>query len=590
MPEDRVVPSEPPPGPSRSGAPSRPAVHGDRVSASQTSPVSRQQDDWWRTGVVYQIYPRSFADTNADGIGDLRGVIEHLDHLNDGTAGSLGVDAIWLSPIYPSPDFDFGYDVADYTGIDPRYGSIEDFDRLVEACHARGIRVILDLVLNHSSHRHPWFEASRSSRDGPYADWYIWQDSPGRSITSRRRAPNNWRSYFGGSAWTWDESRGQYYMHTFLPEQPDLNWRHPDVRKALLDVVRTWLDRGVDGFRLDVFNVFFKDAELRSNPRRLGGRGGWSWQRHLRDRNQPELAELLAEMRAIVDERPGRMTVGELFDGSIENAVGYSAPHHLIFDWALLGPPWNARAFGQSIADREAVFGLERWPANVLSNHDQPRHASRLDVEGGSGPGGEGDARAKVAAAMLLTLRGTAFLYYGEEIAQRNLVVPNAQAFDPPARRNSFLFRWWNRDQARGPIAWRPGPGGGFSGGRPWLALTPDHEERNVARQDGDPDSVLSFYRRLVWLRRSTPALQQGAQELLDTGEPDVLAYVRRLEGADALVLLNFAPRPVRVKVVLPEHGRSWRVAVSTHVRAAGEAIGPMVDVRPLEALVAVEA
>jgi alpha-glucosidase len=295
-------------------------------------------------------------------------------------------------------------------------------------------------------------------------------------------------------------------------------------------------------------------------------------------------------MRAIVDERPGRMTVGELFDGSIENAVGYSAPHHLIFDWALLGRPWSAPAFAEAITAREAVFGSERWPANVLSNHDQPRHASRLDVEGGSGPGGEGDARAKVAAAMLLTLRGTAFLYYGEEVAQRNLVVSNAEAFDPPARRNSFLFRWWNRDQARGPLAWRPGPGGGFSAGRPWLPLTPDAEERNVARQDADPDSVLSFYRRLVWLRRATPALQEGAQELLDTGEPDVLAYVRRVDEGSALVVLNFAARQLRVRVALPTHGRSWRVAVSTHVRASGEAIGPTVDVRPLEAVIAVEA
>ena len=260
-----------------------------------------EEFEWWRTGVVYQIYPRSFADTNGDGLGDLAGIIEHLDHLN-GAPGSLGVDAIWLSPIYPSPDFDFGYDVADYVGIDPRFGDLASFDWLVSECHARGIRVVLDLVLNHSSHRHPWFEASRAGRAGPHADWYIWRDSPGRTRNGRRRPPNNWRGFFGGAAWTWDEARGQFYLHTFLPQQPDLNWRNPEVRAAVLDVVRTWLDRGVDGFRLDVFNTFFKDAALRSNPRRPGVRGGWGGQVHLYDRNQPELAEALTELRALVDE------------------------------------------------------------------------------------------------------------------------------------------------------------------------------------------------------------------------------------------------------------------------------------------------
>jgi alpha-glucosidase len=553
-----------------------------------TQPASAS-DDWWRTGVVYQIYPRSFADSDGDGLGDLPGIIGHLDQLNDGTPDSLGVDAIWLSPIYPSPDFDFGYDVANYVDIDPRYGTLADFHRLVAECHARGIRVVLDLVLNHSSHRHPWFEASRSSRTGPHADWYIWRDSPGRSLLGGRRPPNNWRSFFGGPAWTWDETRGQFYMHTFLPEQPDLNWRNPAVRAALLDVVRTWLDRGVDGFRLDVFNVFFKDADLRSNPRRLGGRGAWSWQRHLHDRNQPDLEVLLAEMRAIVDERAGRMTVGELFDGAIEDAVGYAAPHHLIFDWALLGQPWSAEAFRRSIVEREAVFGPDRWPANVLSNHDQPRHASRFDVPGGSRPGGEGEARAKVAAAMLLTLRGTPFLYYGEEIAQRNLVVANAEAFDPPARRASPLFRWWNRDQCRGPVAWHGGPGGGFTTGRPWLPLSPDASVRNVAAQSADSQSVLSFYRRLLWLRREMSALRAGSQELVDTGKPDVLAYTRRAADGGAFVALNFASRPARVVVPPAGLGTSWRISLSTHPRTAEEALQGEATLAPLEALIAVD-
>jgi alpha-glucosidase len=555
-----------------------------------TNISNSSQSDWWKTGVVYQVYPRSFNDSNGDGLGDLAGIIERLDYLGAAGAGSLGIDAIWLSPIYPSPDFDFGYDVTDYLAIDPRYGTLADFERFVSACHARGIRVILDLVLNHSSHLHPWFQASRSGRTGPFADWYIWADSPGRTLLGGRRPPNNWRSWFGGSAWQWDDARGQFYLHTFLPEQPDLNWRNPDVRRTLLDVVRTWLDRGVDGFRLDVFNVFFKDAALRSNPRRIGTQAAWSWQRHVNDRNQPELKDLLDELRGLVDAEPGRMTVGELFDGSIGQGAAYSAPHHLVFDFLFTTVPWSAAALREAIAAREAAFGPERWPTNVLSNHDQPRHASRYDLPGGSGIGGIGDARAKVAAAMLLTLRGTAFLYYAEEIAQRNLVVPNAQAFDPPARRAGRFFHWWNRDQGRGPMAWRAGPGGGFTMGKPWLPLPPDVDVRNVATQSEDPESVLSFYRRLLRLRRETAALNSGAQEPVQPGDPDVIAYIRRTDGAAALILLNFASRPAAVELPAAVAADAWRVSLSTHRRAPAELLGASVTLAPLEALIAVRA
>jgi alpha-glucosidase len=549
------------------------------------------QMDWWRTGVVYQVYPRSFADSDGNGIGDLQGILAHLDHLAAGTPDALGVDAIWLSPIYPSPDFDFGYDVADYVGVDPKYGTLTDFERLVAECHARGLRVILDLVLNHTSHQHAWFEASRASRDGPYADWYIWRDAAGRSLTGRPKPPNNWRSFFGGSAWTWDPGRGQFYMHTFLPEQPDVNWRNPATRAALLDVVRTWLSRGVDGFRLDVFNTFFKDEQLRSNPREVGRRGWWGWQRHLYDRNQPELEGALADLRALVDEAPGRMTVGELFDGSFVEAAGYSVARHLIFDWALLALPWSAEAFRAAIARRDEVFGPDRWPANVLSNHDQPRHASRYAIVPGD-PRGQaealGDARSKVAAAMLLTLRGTPFLYYGEEIGLRSLDIPNAQAADPPARRASFLFPWWNRDQARGPMPWRPGPGGGFTTGTPWLPLPPDREARNVERQAADPGSVLSWYRQLLQLRRATPALERGSQLLLDVGDGDVLAYLREAGGRSVAVLLNFsARRSASARLPHATPAQAWRVALSTHDRRAGDALEGAVHLAPLEALIA---
>jgi alpha-glucosidase len=584
-----VVPPEPRRERSYAEAPATETaeIPGVAIPWQKRVDAQRHRDDWWRTGVVYQVYPRSFADGNGDGIGDLRGIIDHLDHLNDGTPASLGVDAVWLSPIYPSPDFDFGYDVTDYVDIDPRFGTLAEFDELVEACHRRGLKVILDLVLNHTSHLHPWFAASRSSRENPYADWYIWADSPGRSITGGHRRPNNWRSWFAGPAWTWDETRQQFYMHTFMAEQPDLNWRNPAVRAALMDVVRTWLERGVDGFRLDVFNVYFKDAKLRSNPWRVGGRGAWSWQEHIHDRDQPELAEALAELRALVDAYGSTMTVGELFDETVDAAALYVAPRHLIFDWLLITTPWSAARFRQTIAARQAAFGPDRWPANVLSNHDQPRHISRFAPRGVSAE--EGDARAKVAAAMLLTVRGAAFLYYGEEIAQRNLVVPNAEALDPPARRSSFLFPWFNRDQGRGPMSWQAGPGAGFTTGRPWLPIAPDAAERNVALQAADPDSVLSFYRRLIALRGATPAIGRGGQELVDVGDDDVLAY-RRMDGeSSALVLLNFASRAATARPPAPAAGRTWRVALATHDHGPSAALGTSQTLRPLEALIALD-
>ena len=554
--------------PSPSPTATTPNGHG----SAQPSP------DWWRTGVLYQIYPRSFADSSGDGVGDLAGIIDRLDYLNNGTPDSLGVDAIWLSPIYPSPGFDVGYDVSDYTGIDPLFGSMADFERLVEESHRRGIRVILDLVLNHTSHLHPWFVASRSGRAGPYSDFYIWRD-PSGWVAGRPRRPNNWGSFFGGSAWTWDESRRQFYLHTFLPQQPDLNWRNPAARGALLDVVRTWLGRGVDGFRLDVFNVFFKDAELRSNPRRFGRRRAWARQIHRYDKDQPELVALLADVRAIVDEQPGRMTVGELFTGTVEQAAGYQAPGHLVFDFSMVETPWDAQAFAAAIAAREAAFGPEGWPTIVLSNHDQPRHASRFD------DGRLGDARAKVAATLELTLRGTPFLYYGEEIGLRNVPIPPDEIIDPPARRASLFDRWWNRDQARAPMPWGPGPNGGFSRARPWLRMSPEFETRNVAAQDDDSSSLLSFYRRLVWLRRSSRPLQIGAYQEVDVEDRDVLAYVRRLDRQEALVVLSFADREAKVHLPAPDGTGSWRLLLSSHDASEPEDNGRLV-LRPLEAAV----
>ncbi|MBI3750254.1 MAG: DUF3459 domain-containing protein [Chloroflexi bacterium] len=541
---------------------------------------------WWRTGVVYQIYPRSFADSTGDGVGDLPGIIEHLDHLA-GPDG-LGVEAIWLSPIYPSPGLDGGYDVADYSAIDPLFGSMDDFDRLIKEAHRRGLRVLLDLVLNHTSDRHPWFEASRASRTGPEADWYIWRDPAGTHRSGRPIPPNNWLSFFGGSAWQWDEGRRQFYLHTFLAQQPDLNWREPFVQEAVFGMVRGWLRRGVDGFRLDVFNALLKSSDLASNPpgRRLA-RSPWQRQRHLHDKDQADLLPLLALFRSMVDEAPGRMTVGELFAGDIGQAVALTRPGHLVFDFELLGQPWSAASFRRTIAERERAFG-EAWPTVVLSNHDQSRHVSRFLRTLGRQDQRTHDAVAKAAAVLLLTLRGTPFVYYGEEIGLPDIRVPNALAIDPPARRASWRFPWWNRDRCRSPMPWTGDPGAGFTTGRPWLPFSPDHVTRNVARQAEDSDSVLATYRRLLRLRAATPALHGGGLRLIPSPGEDVLAYERELDGGRAVVAINFG---LRRFVWAPPPG-SWKVALSTGPRAVGSPLGDTPrapQLEPLEALIALE-
>jgi alpha-glucosidase len=515
--------------------------------------------DWWQRGVIYQIYPRSFADSDGDGVGDLPGITAHLDHVE-----SLGVDAIWLSPFYPSPGLDLGYDVADHTTVDPLFGTIEDFDRLVAAAHERSIRVILDLVMNHTSDQHAWFQDSRTSRTSEHANWYLWRDPAGWR-RGRPIPPNNWASFFGGSAWVWEPARKQFYLHTFLKEQPDLNWREPAVRAAQLEMIRGWLARGVDGFRLDVFNTFFKEPSLASNPPRepmprgLARLRGWNRQLHVNDKDQPELIDFLTEFRAIVDEVPGRMTVGELFDDRIERAAMHCGPRHLIFDFGLIKQPWQAEAMAATIDDREAAFGPDRWPAVVLSNHDQPRHASRL------AKAADRDAVAKAAAVLLLTLRGTPFLYYGEEIALGDIKVPRQEIVDPPARRYWPLPLWWNRDGCRSPMPWTDGPNGGFTTGRPWLRMAPDVATRNVARQAADPDSVLATYRRLLALRHDLPALQAGSFRWVVRARDNVLAYRREVPGEAVLVAINFGPEAISVALADPQTtSLAWEPRFST--------------------------
>jgi alpha-glucosidase len=524
--------------------------------------------DWWQRGVVYQIYPRSFADSSGDGVGDLPGISAHLDHLE-----ALGVDALWLSPIYPSPGLDLGYDVADHAAVDPLFGTMDDFDRLVGDAHRRGIAIILDLVLNHTSDRHAWFEDSRSSRTSEHADWYLWRDPAGWR-RGKPIPPNNWQSLFGGGGWEWEPRREQFYMHIFLAEQPDLNWREPAVRTAQLEMIKGWLARGVDGFRLDVFNAFFKDPTFASNPPRvppprgLARLRGWNRQLHVNDKDQPELDDFLREFRAIVDEVPGRMTVGELFDGPPEVAARHAAARHLVFEFRLLEQPWKADALAAAIDEREAAFGPSRWPAVVLSNHDQPRQASRF----AQGP--ERDAVAKAAAVLLLTLRGTPFLYYGEEIGLGDIKVPRNEIVDPPARRYwPFSQLWWNRDQCRAPMPWTDGPNGGFTTGTPWLRMAPDMATRNVASQAADPDSVLSAYRQLIAVRGTLIALQTGSFRWVVRARDGVLAYRRDAPGEAVLVAINFNAAPTVVALEDPASAAlTWRTAYST----AGEDRAPL--------------
>ncbi len=517
---------------------------------------------WWRDGIIYQIYPRSFADSNNDGLGDLSGITGKLDYLAD-----LGVDALWLSPIYPSPDKDFGYDVSDYVDIDPRFGSLADFDRLLSEAHDHGIRIILDLVLNHTSDLHSWFLESRSSRDNPKADWYIWSPPRGEEKGSGKKAgpPNNWQSVFGGPAWTYVPERNQYYYHMFDPGQPDLNWRNPQVRRAVLDSVRFWLDRGVDGFRLDVFNVYFKDEQLRSNPPTLGERPYRSFNRqlHIYDCDRPEMVDLLQELRALLDAYPERYAVGETFYATKDKLMRYCGTDrlHAAFNFEFTWNKFDPAKYARSILEWEGLYAQYGvWPNYVLGNHDVPRMASRHAK-------GEEDARLKVLMGMLLTLRGTPYLYYGEEIGMRNISLRRDQIMDPPGKK--FWPFYKGRDGYRSPMQWDDSPHAGFSSAKPWLPVHPDYRNRNVENQLKDPDSLLNFTRQLIELRHKKATLQHGDFNLLTVQPTNALSYVRSTPEETILVALNFKDRPVNVEQIPPG---KWNLLLST-ARDGGSAV-----------------
>ena len=478
---------------------------------------------WWERGVIYQIYPRSFQDSDGDGVGDLPGIEQRLDYLVE-----LGIDAIWLSPIFPSPMADFGYDVADYAGIDPLFGALEDFDRLLTAAHQRGLKLMLDFVPNHSSDRHPWFIESRSSRDSSRRDWYIWRDP-----APDGGPPNNWISDFGGSAWEWDEATGQYYLHAFLKEQPDLNWRNPEVRAAMLDVVRFWFDRGVDGFRIDVLWHCIKAEGLPDNPVNPHYRpelGEKLKVLQVHSTNQPEVHELAAELRMLADEYGDRLLVGEIVL-PLEDLMQYygrARPGvHLPFNFQLVEAPWDAAVIRRFIADYEAALPPGGWPNWVIASHDYPRIAAKL-----------GEAQARVAAMLLLTLRGTPTLYQGDELGIGKVDIPPDRVRDPKELREPGIGL--GRDPSRTPMAWDRSHNAGFTSGEPWLPLHDDWPTRNVAAQHDDPGSMLSLYRDLLRLRRADPALSIGSLNL-EEGSEHVLAYRRRHGNEQFQILLNLS-------------------------------------------------
>jgi alpha-glucosidase len=466
---------------------------------------------------------------------------------------------------------DFGYDVSDYQAIDPKFGTMEDFDQLLSAAHQRGIKIILDLVLNHTSDQHPWFLESRSSRDNPYRDWYIWKDNRGA-----RKPPNNWASIFGGKAWEYDPHTGQYYYHMFYKEQPDLNWRNPDVRQAMLDVFTFWLEKGVDGFRLDVFNVYFKSQEWKDNPPALGIRG-FDRQKHIHDIDQPELVPLLEEIRALLDSYPERYAVGETFISNQEKDILYSGKGrlHAVFNFTFTHAPWRVDRFKKAIQDWEALYDQGIHPTYVLNNHDVIRSATRYRT-------GEDDRKLKVSAAMLLTLRGTPFLYYGEEIGQRDIHVRRSEILDPVGKKYWPLYK--GRDGCRAPMQWNNTENAGFTSGPPWLPVNPDYPVRHAAAQSQDPDSLFHFYRSLLHLRKDHEALRTGEFKFIDSGDPQVLGYLRWTQSQTLLILLNYSDRSKSISLKSRPKGEQLRILLST-ARETGQTMpAPDVELAPYEA------
>lgn len=513
---------------------------------------------WWREAAIYQLLISSFKDSDGDGYGDLGGVLESLDYLE-----WLGIDAIWLSPIYRSPLRELGYDVSDYLDVEPVFGSLETFDTLLAEAHRRDIRVILDWVPNHTSDRHPWFLEASTGRDSARRDWYIWRDpQPDGGV------PNNWISVFGGSVWEWHAPTGQYYLHTFLAAQPDLNWRNPDVRDAMLDTLRFWLNRGADGFRVDAACLLMKDEEFRDNPPNPGYRPGFDGPDNMllpvHTRNQPGLHEVMAAIRRVAREHgEDRVLLGEIYLPIEQLVTFYGEPErpelHLPLNMLLPWTKWDARAVASAIEAYQRSVPEHGTPATLLSTHDQSRVAMRL-------PAGQ----ARVAAMLLMTQRGALSHYYGEEIGMAGVDIPASRAIDPQGRRTGR-----NRDPERTPMQWRSGPGAGFTTGRAWLPIAADADIANVAAQRADSRSLLSLYRRLLAARRRHPTLIRGAH-VPAVRRPPILAYCRESPDESFLVALNLGAGPAQCGL----DGARGTIVLSTELDREGELCDGRVTLR----------
>jgi alpha-glucosidase len=562
---------------------------------------------WWQTAVFYQIYPRSFADGNGDGIGDLPGIIEKLDYLQD-----LGIDALWLSPHYPSPQFDCGYDVADYTDVDPEYGTLEDFRTFLNRAHQRGLKVILDLVLNHTSDQHPWFQESRASRDNPKRDWYVWRDGKDGG------PPNNWSAAFDDKAWTYDAATDQWYYHFFFAEQPDLNWRNPEVKQAMWNAVRFWLDMGVDGFRLDAIGTIFEDPELPDHQAEISmtelfqrnitafpdlpdpeTQAYLYEQRELMNQyqvDQPGIHELLQELRSVIDEYDDRVLVGEIDDiayyGDGTNEL------HMVFNFPLMRthritPAWIRK----NQDERLAALPPAAWPCNTLNNHDAPRMYSRY------GDGEHDDQIARLNLALMLTLKGTPFLYNGEEIGMSDLMLDDidlfrdnlgvwiyreaTQNFGISADQAFKIVQNITRDKCRTPNQWDVTANAGFCPQEvvPWLPVNPNYLDGvNVSDQKNDPASLLNFYKKLLQVRKNAPALIEGDYQPLLEDSEDTFAFLRSRADQRCLVVLNYSDQAQSLK--LPLDTTEGKLVFSQFKRD-GKIELTHLDVAPFEILIA---
>ncbi len=519
---------------------------------------------WWQTGVVYQIYPRSFMDSNGDGIGDLQGIISKLDYLAD-----LGIDTIWISPIFKSPMKDFGYDVADYVDVDPMFGDLAIMDELVAEAHARNLKVILDYVPNHTSDEHAWFIESRASRDSAKRDWYIWADAK-----LDGSPPNNWISFFGGPAWEWDEVTGQYYLHLFVPGQPDLNWRNPDVREAMYNVLRFWMERGIDGFRMDVVAMLLKDPKLRDNPGRPASPATrHELQQRIYNTHRPDIHPIMREIRQVIDEYDDRVSIGEIYLRPLSHWIKFYGTNndelHMPFNFELLNQPWTAVDMRNTVESLEHALPDGAWPNYVLGNHDQKRIASRF-----------GKDAVRLAAMMLLTLRGTPTMYMGEEIGMPDGYVPNDRLVDPPALNLGPEF---GRDGCRTPIQWSAEPFAGFSTVEPWLPVDEGYLELNVEAQLQNPTSVLSLYKQLLALRHAHPALNRGTYEGVNNIPDACFVYLREHEGQRILIALNFTDQQHILGI---EHvAETGKLLLSTELNRSGEVDLSELELRPNEGL-----